>query len=154
MDPQSAQRIPAEARRRPGRMTAVMQAMSLDVSAARRVLRVGIVRAGRVIDERIVKQRITVTIGTREDAMFVVPSAPPSFALFQREGADYVLHLLDGMTARLALPTGITELRGGLGTSVLLTDEARGKIVIGDTTILFQLVAPPPVQLKAQLPLG
>ena len=33
-----------------------------------------------------------------------------------------------------------------------LNDNARGKVVIGDSTILFQFVAPPPLQPKPQLP--
>jgi hypothetical protein len=37
---------------------------------------------------------------------------------------------------------------------VRLSEEARGKIVIGETTFLFQFVAPPPVQPRPQLPLS
>jgi hypothetical protein len=35
-----------------------------------------------------------------------------------------------------------------------LTEDSRGKVVIGDTTFLFQFVAPPPVQPKPQLPVA
>jgi hypothetical protein len=135
-------------------MTAVMRAVSLD--AGPKVMRVGVVRGGRVLEERIVKQRITVTIGTGEGAMFVVPSAgvPPMFKLFERIGNDYYLNLLDGMKGRIALAAGITEIKGASGTQVKLTDQARGKVVIGDTTLLFQFVAPPPVQPRPQLPLA
>ena len=37
---------------------------------------------------------------------------------------------------------------------VPLSDEARGKIVVGETTFLFQFVAPPPAQPKPQLPVS
>jgi hypothetical protein len=37
---------------------------------------------------------------------------------------------------------------------VQLSEEARGKVVIGETTFLFQFVAPPPVQPKPQLPVS
>ena len=135
-------------------MTAVMRAMS--VGSGPKVIRVGVVRGGRVIEERIVKQRITVTVGAGEGAMFVVPSAivPPMFKLFERIGNDYHLNVLDGMTGRIALANGITDITSGRGTRILLTDEARGKVVLGETTLLFQFVAPPPPQPRPQLPLA
>ncbi|HSO39386.1 MAG TPA: energy transducer TonB, partial [Labilithrix sp.] len=143
-------------RQRPGHMTAVMRAVAPSAAGAAKVLRIGVVRAGRVVEERIVKQRTTVTVGASESATFVVAAAnvPPGFALFERVGDDYHLNLLDGMKGRVALASGITDLKGVTGTKVLLTDDARGKVVIGDTTLLFQFVAPPPVQPRPQLPLA
>jgi hypothetical protein len=143
-------------------MTAVMRAMS--VASGPKVLRIGLVQGGRVIEERVIKQRITVTVGANEKATFVVPSSslPPIFKLFELVGNDYVLNFLDGMNGRVALATGITDiqaLRGqakkvGPAYQVKLTEEARGKIVVGETTFLFQFVAPPPVQPRPQLPLA
>lgn len=147
---------------RPGQMTAVMRAMS--VQSGPKVLRIGLVQGGRVMEERIIKQRTTVTVGSNERAMFVVPSqaVPPMFKLFELVGSDYYLNFLDGMTGRVALASGITDLaalRGqakkvGGAYQVRLTDEARGKVVVGETTFLFQFVAPPPVQPRPQLPLA
>jgi hypothetical protein len=57
------------------------------------------------------------------------------------------------MMGRLALASDITDIPTGRAR-VKLTEEARGKIVIGDTTFLFQFVAPPPVQPRPQLPLA
>jgi hypothetical protein len=37
---------------------------------------------------------------------------------------------------------------------VQLSEEARGKVVVGETTFLFQFVAPPPIQPKPQLPVS
>jgi hypothetical protein len=147
---------------RPGQMTAVMRAMS--VQTGPKVLRIGLVQAGRVVEERIIKQRTTVTVGSNERATFVVPSqaVPPMFKLFELLGNDYYLNYLDGMTGRVALATGITDLNALRGQAkkvggayqVKLTEEARGKVVIGETTFLFQFVAPPPVQPRPQLPLA
>ena len=136
-------------------MTAVMRAMSVAAAGAK-VLRIGIVRAGRVVEERIVKQRSTVTVGASESATFVISAPLPNgaFPLFERVGNDYHLNLLDGMKGRLALATGITELRGVSGTKMVLTEESRGKVIVGDTTFLFQFVAPPPPQARPQLPLA
>ncbi len=147
---------------RPGQMTAVMRAMS--VAQGPKVLRIGLVQGGRVIEERIIKQRVTVTVGSNEKSMFVIPSQaiPPMFKLFELLGSDYYLNFLDGMNGRIALATGITDiqsLRGqakkvGGAYQVKLTEEARGKVVVGETTFLFQFVAPPPVQPRPQLPLA
>jgi len=146
---------------RPGQMTAVMRAMSQ--ASGPKVLRIGLVAAGRILEERIVKQRTSVTVGPSEKSMFVVQAnVPAGFKLFELVGTDYYLNFLDGMTGRVALATGITDLvalkghakRVGPAYQVRLTDEARGKVVIGETTFLFQFVAPPPVQPRPQLPLS
>src|SRR5579872_1512043 len=146
---------------RPGQMTAVMRAMQQ--ATGPKVLRIGLVAAGRILEERIVKQRTSVTVGPGERSTFVIQAnLPPQFKLFELIGGDYYLKFLDGMTGRIALATGITDLvalrgqakRVGPAYQVRLTEEARGKIVIGETTFLFQFVAPPPVQPKPQLPLS
>ena len=142
-------------------MTAVMRAMPQ--ATGPKVLRIGLVASGRILEERIVKQRTSVTVGPSEKSMFVVQAnVPPQFKLFELIGNDYYLNFLDGMTGRVALATGITDLvalkgqakRVGPAYQIRLTEEARGKVVIGETTFLFQFVAPPPVQPRPQLPLS
>ena len=73
---------------RPGQMTAVMRAVAQQTGP--KVLRIGLVQSGRVIEERIIKQRTSVTIGSSEKAMFVVPttSVPSQFKLFELIGND------------------------------------------------------------------
>ncbi len=153
---------------RPGQMTAVMRA--LPQATGPKVLRIGLVQSGRVIEERVIKQRTHVTVGPSEKNMFVVnaPGLPPTFRLFELVGGDkkrtdYHLNYLDGMTGRVALQSGIGDLqalkaqarRGPQGSyQVALTEDARGKVVMGDVTFLFQFVAPPPVQPKPQLPMS
>jgi hypothetical protein len=148
---------------RPGQMTAVMRAVA--ANAGPKVLRIGVVQAGRVAEERIIKQRTHVTVGASEKNMFVVATQnlPPTFRVFELVGNDYHLNFLDGMTGRIALPTGISDLnmlkgqakRNAQGAyQVRLTEDSRGKVVIGDTTFLFQFVAPPPLQPKPQLPVA
>jgi hypothetical protein len=147
---------------RPGQMTAVMRAVA---ATGPKVLRIGVVQGGKVTEERIIKQRVHVTVGPNEKNLFVVASGslPPSFRLFELVGNDYHLNFLDGMSGRVALPTGISDLNVLRGQSrrtpqgayqVRLTEDSRGKVVIGDVTFLFQFVAPPPVQPKPQLPVA
>jgi hypothetical protein len=146
---------------RPGQMTAVMRA--IQQTTGPKVLRIGLVASGRILEERIVKQRTSVTVGPSEKSMFVVQAQlPAQFKLFELIGGDYFLNFLDGMTGRVALASGISDLSGlkgqakrvGSAYQVRLSEEARGKIVIGETTFLFQFVAPPPVQPRPQLPLS
>src|SRR5262252_8637312 len=84
---------------RPGQMTAVMRAMQ--ASTGPKVLRIGLVAAGRILEERIVKQRTSVTVGPSEKSTFVVQAnLPVQFKLFELIGGDYYLNFLDGMTGR------------------------------------------------------
>src|SRR3982751_3654050 len=94
---------------RPGQMTAVMRAVA---ATGPKVLRIGLVQSGRVIEERIIKQRTHVTVGPHEKNMFVVAAGnlPATFRLFELVGTDYCLNFLEGMTGRVALPTGISDL--------------------------------------------
>ncbi len=150
-----------------GQMTAVMRAMNQ--ATGPKVLRVGVVQGGKVIEERIIKQRTHVTIGPSEKSMFVTPSKniPPSFRLFELVGNEYALNFLEGMSGRVALKTGVSDLASlksqakkiALGNTqtfqvTLSDDESRGKIVVGETTFLFQFVAAPPPQPKVQLPVS
>lgn len=143
-------------------MTAVMRAVA---ATGPKVLRIGLVRGGRVLEERVIKQRSDVTVGPSEKSMFVLAhrGLPSSFKLFELVQGEYVLNFLEEMGGRVALPTGISDLqmlkgqarRGSDGSYQLrLTEDSRGKIVIGDTTFLFQFVAPPPIQPKPQLPVA
>ncbi len=151
---------------RPGQMTAVMRAMPQ--ATGPKVLRIGLVQGGRVIEERVIKQRMHVLVGPSEKATFVLPtkSLPPTFKLFELVGNDYCLNFLDAMSGRVALKTGISDLSAMKGQAkrvqqgqvqvyqVPLNEDSRGKVVIGETTFLFQFVAPPPVQARPQLPVS
>jgi TonB family protein len=133
-------------------MTAVMRAVA---PSGPRALRVGVFVDGRIVEERIVPRQSTVTVGSSEKAMIVVGgNVPPCHALFERSGDHYVLHLVSGLTGRVATSAGVVDLVAREPRSVQLDDESRGKIVVGDTTLLFQLVAPPPVRARPQLPLS
>jgi hypothetical protein len=160
---QQQQAVPAS---RPGQMTAVMRAVSH--VAGPKILRIGVVQGGRVVDERLIKDRGHVTIGPSERAMFVVPSRrlPHNFRLFELIGGEYHLNYLEGMSGRVALTTGVSDLVALKAQAktlqagdikfhrVKLTEDSRGKIVVGETTFLFQFVVPPPVQPRPQLPVS
>jgi len=127
-------------------------------------MRVGIVQAGRIVEERVLETPRRVTVGTSAASTFIVPweGAPPSWRLFDRGGGRWVLHLGPGMSARIATGEEIASFPGGdpsarpgsAPRTVLLRDGARGKIMVGDTTVLFQLVQPPARVPRPRLPIA
>jgi hypothetical protein len=144
-------------------MTAAMRAVTPAVGP--KVLRVAVVVGGRVSEERLVKHRTDVTVGPSEGCTFALsdPGLPSSFRLFERRGSDYYLRWLDGWSGRVAMAAGTLELgalqsqtnRCGDGAyEIRLTDESRGKVIVGSTALLFQFVSPPPVQCRPQLPMS
>jgi TonB family protein len=147
---------------RPGAMTMAMQAVQVRPTSGPKVLRIGVIQGGKIVEERIVRQRETVTVGSSERNHFVLPGMAPRFELFQLVGADYILNFTAEMKGRVGLPGGVQELdqlrasgaarNAGTHWQVKLNDTSRGKVVIGDTTLLFQFVSPPPVQPRPQLP--
>ena len=151
---------------RPGQMTAVMRAVA--AGGGPKILRVAVVHGGRVVDERLLKDRGHVTIGPSPNTTFAPshPSLPQAFRLFERVGDHYQLAFVEGMNGRIATPDGVSDLaavacaarpraEGGLTVRrVRLDEDARGKIVLGETTFLFQFVVPPPMPPRAQLPVS
>ena len=160
---QQPQRGPQGGKGRPGAMTMAMQAVQTRQSGPK-VLRVGVIQAGKIVEERIIRKRETVTVGPSEKNHFVLTAEGLSsrFELFQLVGNDYILNFTDGMKGRVGLAGGVQELdelrkSGGARKAngywqVKLTDNSRGKVVVGDTTLLFQFVVPPPIQPRPQLP--
>jgi hypothetical protein len=136
---------------RPGPMTLAMRA-ARPVDGAR-VLRVARLEQGRVVEERVLTRRADVTIGSAHVNTFLATGdAPESARLFEVQGDGWVLHTRHASAGRVVLASGPHDVRSS--ERIRLDDDARGKVQVGDTTFLFQLVPPPPVSAKPQLPLG
>lgn len=131
-----------------GRMTRAMRALS--VPEGPRVLRVGLVRGGRVVEERLLKSAADVSVGDGELATFAAPCATREVLVRRADG--YVLVVSTGMKARLADAQGVHDL--GPGEARPLDLESRGKVQVGDTTLLFQMVVAPVPAARPQLPLS
>jgi outer membrane biosynthesis protein TonB len=129
-----------------------------------KILRIGIIQGGRIVEERLVRKRENITIGQSAKNMFVVPSEalPRNWLLFQVSGNQYVAHFSEGMDARIAVGNEIISLsqlkqtgkiqKKGNSFELPLDDRSRGKITLADMTILFQFVTPPIPQPRPQLP--
>src|SRR3954447_16810566 len=129
-----------------------------------KILRIGIIQSGRIVEERLVRKRENITIGQSSKNMLVVPSEafPRNWLLFEASGSQYVAHFSDGMDARIAVGNEIISLsqlkqtgkiqKKGTSWPLPLDERSRGKITLADMTILFQFVTPPPPQPRPQLP--
>jgi hypothetical protein len=129
-----------------------------------KILRIGVIQGGKIIEERLIKKRETVTIGqgSRNSIVIPVSNLPSSFAVFEIRGNAYVLRFTDNMAGRLS--SGETQLdfaalkSQGLAKkdrdayAVPLAETAKGKISLGEVTLLFQFVTPPPEAPKPVLP--
>jgi hypothetical protein len=145
-------------------MTVAMRATTVD--SGRKALRIGMIRAGNVMDERLIRASDVVSVGNTERSTFVVRAqeAPAHHELFPLIVGAYKLHFTEEMEGRVALgaPHGVKSLRDlresgvaartSVGWQIALSDESRGKVSIGDVQFLFQFVLAPPPPPRSQLP--
>ena len=130
----------------------------------RKILRVGIIQSGRIVEERLIRKREDVSIGQASKNTFILPAShlPKSFTLFEGKSGGYHLIFDDSMEGRVSIGEEVLDLkslgksgnvkrRGGRYT-VELDERSRGKIVVGEFTLLFQFIDAPPVLPKPQLP--
>ncbi|MEM7433552.1 MAG: AgmX/PglI C-terminal domain-containing protein [Myxococcota bacterium] len=152
---------------KPGAMTMAMQAVPGRKSGPK-VLRIGLFRDKKIVEERIVRRRETVSIGTAAKNHLILKSGtlPPKlesrFELFQLVGDDYILNFTNDMRGKVALPGGVQRLEhlretgaardAGTHAQIKLAETSRGNIRIGDFTVFFEFVTAPPITPKPQLP--
>lgn len=132
--------------------------------ASQKILRVGVIQNGRIIEERLMRDRETVSVGQRLKNTFVVPSSavPQTHELFVSKGGTYTLHVTDKMEGRVQAGDAVYDIaelqktgkakKSGSGYVIDIDDRARGKVTAGDVTFLFQFVQPPPLRVLPQLP--
>jgi TonB family protein len=129
-----------------------------------KILRVGVIQAGKIIEERLIRKRDNVTIGASPRNTIVVPAStlPRTFTLFELTGNKYALKFGENMDGRVSVNNQVLSLeqvrtqklahpKGNL-LALPLSEESRGKVLLGEITLLFQFVTPPPIQPRPQLP--
>ena len=131
----------------------------------KKILRVGIIQSGRIVEERLLRKREHVTVGQAAKNTFILPAdagLPKAFTLFEAKGDGYCLCFNEQIEGRVSLGEDVLDL-GSLARSgrakkrsgrftVQLDDNSRGKVMLGEFTFLFQFVDAPPVLPKPQLP--
>jgi hypothetical protein len=129
-----------------------------------KVLRIGVIQGGKIVEERVLPAHQAVTIGSSARNTVSLPHSkvPASVQVFTWDGVRYTLHFQDGMEGRIDGPRGavdfgalvsqgLAEKQGGR-YSVAVKEDQRGKLVVGEVTLLWQFVAPPPESARATLP--
>ena len=129
-----------------------------------KVLRIGVVQSGRILDEQIFRKAETVFIGDSEKAHFVVPSSFLSgkFPMFTCRSGRYELLLTSKMTGKIILNGEAREIedlikngnlkRRGDDYVLPLSSDYSGKIFIGNAILLFQFIVPSPKPPILRLP--
>src|SRR5678816_2548907 len=128
-----------------------------------RILRIGILLGGKIVEERLIRERTSVTIGQSMKNTFSIPveGLPLELTLFALHEGKYYLRFLNKMDGRLSSGDQVTTLDALKGHGahnhgdywqVPLSENSRGKLSLGDLTILFQFVTEPPRQPKPMLP--
>ncbi len=133
-------------------------------SAPLEMLRIALLRNAEVLEERIIRRGESVWIGSSEKNDFVISSSaiPPRFEMFPCKKGKYALQFTDGTQGRVSVGDDVFELhdlkKKGLAAKkgkfylFQINESAKGKIVVGETSILFQFVPRPKVAPRPQLP--
>jgi len=148
---------PARAGKRKGGATAPARSRAPE----NKILRIGVIHNGRIIEERLIPATTAVTVGDHPKCTVVVPTdtAPAKrFELFSPRGGQYALQFTNKMHGKVSVGDSIETLatlgkkglakKKGTFYALPLTERNRGKVYVGDYTVLFQFVAPPPQPLR------
>ncbi|MEC8024588.1 MAG: AgmX/PglI C-terminal domain-containing protein [Myxococcota bacterium] len=129
-----------------------------------KILRIGIIQGGKIVEERLMRRRERISVGQSPKNTFYVPISklPHHLQLFEVKNGNYQLILSEGLRGRISYdnkvhPLEALQLHSNViekgGVKLLpLTEQNRGKVVLGDIAILFQFVPAPPAVPKPQLP--
>jgi len=138
--------------------------MSKPASSSAKILRVGVIRDGKIIEERHIRHPSAVTIGQDGTNTFVIPASelPATFPVFEYRNGQYSLLFTDRMNGRVANRSGDFDFAGlktkglvqkrGSVWALPLDESAKGKVSLGEVTLLFQFVAPRPEPARIELP--
>jgi TonB family protein len=129
-----------------------------------KILRIGVVHEGRIIEERLLRKPSDVTIGASPKCTFIlpIPNLPESYRLLLYKNGKYILRFTAGMVGMISVQDKLVDLkvlkdsqyvqRQGDYYLFPLDENTRGKLVFGEVSLLFQFVVPPPPIPKLELP--
>jgi len=130
-----------------------------------KILRIGLIQNGKIVEERLLRRRESVTVGQSPRNTFVISSVagfPKTYPLFEMKAGRYSLNFRSGMNGKVSVGDSVHDFKTlraqkvarkkGEGYVLSLSEKSRGKVVIGDVVVLFQFVTPPPPPSKLQLP--
>src|SRR5438552_964168 len=124
----------------------------MNPSSAGKILRIAVIQGTKIVEERHLKRRSNVSIGHDARNTLIVPASnlPATFTVFEVHNGQYHLCFGEQMGGRVRLgqsdvdfsalrSQGMAKKRGNVYV-LALSDEARGKLSLGEVTLLFQFV--------------
>lgn len=136
----------------------------MSTATATKLLRIALIQGAKITEDRSLRKRANVTVGTDAKNTLVVPvsNLPGSFTLFECVNNQYTLVFTDKMQGKVKVGEsdlsfeglrgqGLAKQRGSVWT-LALNDSMKGRVTLGEVSILFQFVAPPPEPPKPELP--
>lgn len=131
--------------------------------ASERVLRIGVIRGGKIVDDRYFRKNEPIQIGEGPKNTFIVPGVKKSHLLFEaQKGQGYTLAFTDKMQGQVAVDGKAVEFellktqglvkKRGADYALPLNEQSKGRVVVGEITLLFQFVPLPPPPPKMELP--
>ncbi len=124
-----------------------------------RAIRVGVLLGDNLVEEKVFRGGAPVTFGQSLKCGLSIPGdgIPHEHTLFVHDQGRVLLRVTKAMSGKLSQAGEIqTELQRGEPVdgvwSLPLAKGARGKLVLGDATILFQEIAAPPLVPRPVLP--
>jgi hypothetical protein len=131
---------------------------------APKVLRIGLVQGGKIVQEKLIRLGETVTVGDSPKNTFVLTGTklPTRHEMFVARGESYTLAVPEWIEGKISWKDGIRDLeelrtrgdaqRKGDAYHVPLNENVRGKVTIGESTLLFQFVPAPPEPVRQVSP--
>lgn len=129
-----------------------------------KLLRVALIQGSKITEDRTLRRRGSVTIGQNATNTIVVPvsNLPASFQLFELDKDAYTLNFTATMEGEVfvegrkislkELATSGKAQKRGDSYSLPLSDAAKGRVALGEVSLLFQFVTPPTEAPKMDLP--
>lgn len=136
----------------------------MSTTTLHRVLKVGLIQDGKLIEDSVLGQKQGLTIGLDPSNTFSVAETaiPRRHPLIEFTHNGYKINLLPEMRGRLLIDNKMMEIadvvqggkfpKGNRGYEIVLSHASKGKITVGGSTVLFQLVPPPPAPPILKLP--
>jgi hypothetical protein len=126
-----------------------------------KVLRVGLIQDGRIIEERYLKRGdFSVGQDKKNTLVLPLPGVPESLVLFEHKGGQVSLLLDEQVQGRLLLEgkaydfqqaRSLGQERGGV-VVLALSDGARGEVPLGPVRLFFQVTSEPMEPVRPELP--
>ncbi len=128
-----------------------------------KILRLGIIHSGRIVEERLIPAGQSVTVGSHPRCTVVISEAQlPSrrFEIFSARQGRYALQFTGDMHGKVAVGDKVVTLaalaqkgqakKKGQWHELMLVPTNRGKVYVGEYTFLFQFVSPPPQPVRSR----